>query len=71
MADFVQTLIDDFNNALQNNTINNAVVRYQAGVWRDSLGIVRYFVPHQGKLYYLIQTNEQSFLVEKVFCHGR
>ena len=71
MADFVQTLIDDFNNALRNNTINNAVVRYQAGVWRDPKGVVRYFVHRQGKLYYLIQTNEQSFLVEKVFCHGR
>ena len=71
MDEFQQTLINDFNQALQDNSVLETVAKYQAGVWRDPEGVVSYFVPHQGKVYYLIQTNEQSFLVEKVFCHGR
>lgn len=66
MIEFQQTLIDDFNNALQNDCVPSVVAKYHAGIWRDPKGVVRYFIHHQGTLYYLVITNNQTFDVERI-----
>ena len=38
MDEFQQTLINDFNQALQDNSVLETVAKYQAGVWRDPEG---------------------------------
>ena len=69
MDEFQQMLINDFNHALQNDSISTIVAKYQAGIWRDPEGVVRYFIHHQGKLYYLVLASNQTFVIERVFSH--
>ena len=77
MDNFELFIVDEFNNAFQgdgqtierNERINKLLAKHHVGVWFDPEHSVRYFVPHQGKLYYLTSHDNQTFSIERVFVH--
>lgn len=77
MDNFELFIVNEFNHAFNDGQtsderleqINKLLNKYHVGVWFDTKQRVRYFIPHQGKLYYLIRSDDQTFSIERVFAH--